>query len=398
MKVSSYHCARLNRKMFRFTGHFPHFGRRTRVGFLTREDAREAAGRLWQEGQRRAYGLVPPDAPKVTVKQLVERRKRHVRPQAARFLERWLKSLPSGMLVTELETSHFRGAADARLEAGIKPQTVFREQTDVFAMLNAAREYFSELKSWTPPARPTLSAPEGERQAYYAPEKVAEIVRSLTLPRGLTEHPVAYEARLDCAEWFTLALLTRLRSSELRTRRWADLNFNWRTLRVDKTKVGATDQIKLSAACVDLLKRRFERCGRESEYIFYSRRDPSRPVKRFSTDILKRACEAAGLKWGYKDPSGVVLHTTRHSAVTAMMEGGAQLEAARRLVGHSKKTMTARYGQASPRSEDEALTALDVFAEPLSGLLSKNSAEAAPDAANAAEPEGPRRVKTRIKR
>jgi integrase len=394
MKISSYQSKRLNRKMWKLTGHFPHFGRRTRINFSSAQDAREAANQLWQEGQRRAYGLIPPDAPRVTVKQLVERRKPGVRPQAGRVLEKWAATLPVGTLVTELTTSHFRDFADARLRE-VAPRTVFRELTDVFSMLNSAGEYFPALADWRAPKRPKVAVPEGSREAVFSPESVARVVAHLLRPREKGEQLSAYESRVDCADWFRLALMTGMRPKELRTRKWSDVNFHWHTLRVDRTKTNREGVITISPACARILKERQERVGRESEYVFFWRRAPHQPMKRFTTDILKDACEAVGLKWGYKDPSGVVLYTTRHTAASAIIESGVGLAGAQELLGHTKKTMTMRYGHASRQSRERAAAALDVFAEPLSGLLSKNSEPSAANAANAAGVKRPRKAKTR---
>lgn len=390
MKYDEYWSKRLNRSMWKFTGHFPHYGRRTRINFTSKKDAMAAANSLFQDGQRRVYGITPPDSPRVTVKQIIEKRKPRIRPQAQRLLNRWLKTLPVGILVTELDSTHFRNYADDRLK-DIKPQTVFRELTDVFAMLNSAHLDFPALKNWKPPERPKLEAmPEGDREAYYSPEQVRMLLAWLLRPREDKEQGSAYLARLDCADWFVLALMTGMRASELRTRRWSDINFHWRTIRIDRTKGRKQGMIKVSPACIAILMKRKERAT--SEYLFPSSRDPSRPLKRFWTEILKRACEACGIPWGYDDPAGVVLHTTRHSTVTTMLELGHSMEAARALTGHTKKRMTERYSHASQMARDKAPEALDVFAEAynsLSGLLSTFNPAPAVSAAFAEKSEIP---------
>lgn len=388
MKYDEYWSKRLGRSMWKFTGHFPHFGRRTRINFTSKKDAMAAANSLFQDGQRRVYGLTPPDSPRVTVKQIIEKRNPRIRPQAQRLLLRWLKTLPTGILATELDSTHFRNYADDRLK-DIKPQTVFRELTDIFASLNSAYLDFPALKNWKVPEKPKLDMPEGDREAYYSPEQVRDIVAWLLRSREEKEQTAAYFARLDCADWFVLALMTGMRASELRTRRWSDINFHWRTIRIDRTKGRKQGTIKVSPACVAILTKRKERVA--SEYLFPSTRDPSRPLKRFWTEILKRACEACGIPWGYDDPAGVVLHTTRHSAVTAMLEGGHSMEAARALTGHTKKRMTERYSHASQMARDKAPEALDVFAEglkPHSGLLSTFTAASASNAASAEKVTG----------
>lgn len=412
MKYDEYWSRRLNRSMWKFTGHFPHYGRRTRINFTSKKDAMAAANSLFQDGQRRVYGITPPDSPRVTVKQIIEKRKSRIRPQAQRLLLRWLRTLPTGILVTELDSTHFRTYADDRLK-DIKPQTVFRELTDVFAMLNSAHLDFPALKNWKPPERPKLEAmPEGDREAYYSPEQVRMLLAWLLRPREPKEQTSAYLARLDCADWFVLALMTGMRSSELRTRRWSDINFHWRTIRIDRTKGRKQGTIKVSPACIAILMKRKEthslpRGGTDenrplqqavSDYVFPSPRDPSRPLKRFWTEILKRACEACGIPWGYDDPAGVVLHTTRHSTVTTMLELGHSMEAARALTGHTKKRMTERYSHASQMARDKAPEALDVFAEAynsLSGLLSTFNPAPAVTAAIAAIPETVKKRKQR---
>lgn len=310
-----------------------------------------AANSLFQDGQRRLYGITPPDSPKVTVKQIVDKRKPRIRGQAQRLLMRWLETLPTGILATELESSHFRTYADDRLKE-IKPQTVLRELTDIFAMLNSAHLDFPALKNWKVPERPKLDVPEGDREAYYSPEQVRLILGWLLRPREEKEQTGAYLARLDCADWFVLALMTGMRASELRTRRWTDINFHWRTIRVDRTKTRKQGTIKVSPACIVVLMRRRERVA--SEFLFPSPRDPSRPLRVFWTKILKRACDANGIPWGYDDPAGVVLHTTRHSAVTQMLESGYSMESARALTGHTKKRMTERYSHTSQMARDKA--------------------------------------------
>lgn len=119
--------------------------RRRRFGFSSKEAAEIALSKLRvRENERRAGVLVePPSAPTVTVKALVERRAAQLQDTyrhriTAGVIGRWAATLSPGILVTELKTSHLSAYADERRKT-VKPQTVFRELTDVCSMLARAR-------------------------------------------------------------------------------------------------------------------------------------------------------------------------------------------------------------------------------------------------------------------
>lgn len=81
---------------------------------------------------------------------------------------------------------------------------------------------------------------------------------------------------------------------------------------------------------------------RVSEFVFYDPRHPARP-KNIAT--VWTACrKAAGLLKDRDDPlDRVYLHSTRHTAITRLLKGGANLAQAAAVSGHKTVAMLARY-------------------------------------------------------
>jgi integrase len=77
-------------------------------------------------------------------------------------------------------------------------------------------------------------------------------------------------------------------------------------------------------------------------YVFFNPRRPSEPM---NIDTAWKACrKAAGLLNDRDDPlDRVYLHSTRHTAVTRMLKGGANLAQAAVVSGHQTLAMLKRY-------------------------------------------------------
>jgi integrase len=73
---------------------------------------------------------------------------------------------------------------------------------------------------------------------------------------------------------------------------------------------------------------------------------------------LKRAAARAGVPYGQHVEGGFRPHDNRHTAVTRMLQGGADAASVADVVGHSKLYMTLRYSHASPESKRAAVEKL----------------------------------------
>ena len=148
--------------------------------------------------------------------------------------------------------------------------------------------------------------------------------------------------------WPMLALFVRLCLTSA-ARRGEVLNLKWSDVRLDdsiavlsQTKNGRARALPLvsdiKAALIEAKKVR----PLHSEFIFFDPRNPERP-KNIQT-VWKACREAAGLLNDREDPlDRVYLHSTRHTAITHLLKGGANLAQAAAVSGHQTLAMLKRY-------------------------------------------------------
>lgn len=139
-----------------------------------------------------------------------------------------------------------------------------------------------------------------------------------------------------------ILLTTAARKSEV-------LNLKWRDVRLDEslailhdTKNGSDRALPLvSDVKIDLEAAKKVR-PLHSDFVFYDPRHPERP-KNIDT-IWRFVRERAGLLNDREDRlDRVVLHSTRHTAVTKMIKGGANLSQVANVSGHKTLAMLKRY-------------------------------------------------------
>lgn len=356
--------------------------RRQKFGFSSESAAKIALAKARVAAFDKEQGVAPPEPkPSVTVRQVISRRVAQLpvplgsrgyssRRQAVRNLERFLAWCDDpDMDVRELQTAHLAAFRDDQLSRGLLPQSVLNVLTPVMSALSSARENFPSLEDWRPPAWPKLVVPKGKKQSLYAPDNASAILSYLRRPRD-TEHPKfkngesrrTYRARLDAADYFQTALQSGLRGCEVRARAWADVLWHASALRVDNTKAGEEGTVFIPASLLAMLRRRLAGQSPASPWIFPSDLDPRRPNARGYTDVIRAACEHLGLAWGYRSRGGVVFHTTRHTAATAMLEEGWDVATVQSQMRWSDRHMLLNYGHATARSRRGAATALDKFA------------------------------------
>lgn len=160
------------------------------------------------------------------------------------------------------------------------------------------------------------------------------------------------EARLmeaaRASTWPMLALFVRMclttaaRKSEVLKLRWQQVQLEDSIALLGRTKNGRPRALPLVEDVRAALAEAAKVKPLRGDYVFFDPRDPTRP-KAIKT--AWEACRrAAGLLKDREDPlDHVVLHTTRHSAVTRMLRGGANLAQAAAVSGHQTLAMLKRY-------------------------------------------------------
>lgn len=139
-----------------------------------------------------------------------------------------------------------------------------------------------------------------------------------------------------------LALTSAARKGEILNLKWKDVRLAESVAVLGKTKNGHPRALPLVSDVKAALLEAEKVKPLRSDFVFFDPRDPSRP-KNIAT--VWRACrQAAGLWNDREDPlDRVVLHTTRHTSVTKMIKGGANLAQAAAVSGHKTLAMLKRY-------------------------------------------------------
>ncbi len=364
MAVKMFWSALLGRKSWGYDARIK--GRRVhKIGFASKENAELALSKRRIAANEKRAGVTP-EAARITVAHLVTARinqfdkKSYSQKHSGVTLRAWAAMMPDALLVEEVKTAHLAKYRDARLQK-IKPQSVHRELADIYACLNAASELFTELAEWRPPKRPRLKVPKGYRNVTIEPVQIALILTRLRREKEEKERITFYRARMDAADFFQIALYTLARKDEIRTLRWDAISWQAHKLQLDSKKTDTDAAIFIPDALIELFKRRRDAQHPASPFVFPSSRNPQRPVSRFCIEIVKRAAEKCGIPWGYDQPNGIVFHTTRHTAVTALLDAGYDLATVKAQSRHSTSQMLLRYSHPSVHNRRAAADTLSSF-------------------------------------
>lgn len=144
------------------------------------------------------------------------------------------------------------------------------------------------------------------------------------------------------AMFLRLALTTGARKSELRKLRWSDIDLGRRIAVLPKTKNGEARTLPLVHSVRDAMTTAKKVRPMASDYVFFDPKEPTQP-KNIDT-IWKHVRQRAGLEADREDSlDRVVLHSTRHTAATKLIRGGANLIQAAAVTGHKTVGMLKKY-------------------------------------------------------
>lgn len=144
------------------------------------------------------------------------------------------------------------------------------------------------------------------------------------------------------ALFLRLALTTGARKSELRSLRWSDIDLGHRVAVLRKSKNGEQRTLPLVMSVRDALVQAKKVQPINSDLVFF---DPKKPMQAKNVDtIWKHVRARAGLEADRDDSlDHVVLHSTRHTAATKLVAGGANVIQAAAVTGHKTVGMLKRY-------------------------------------------------------
>jgi integrase len=147
-----------------------------------------------------------------------------------------------------------------------------------------------------------------------------------------------------------MGLSTAMRHSEILSVRLDALDIQRRRLRV-LVKGGRWRDQPLSQEMVDILSSEREMAEEGEEWFFPN---PKSGHVESMKKAFRRTVGRAGL-----DPSKVIPHTMRHTAITNLIETGAHARTVQQVSGHKSLDMVMRYTHARQERVDEALEKME---------------------------------------
>lgn len=163
---------------------------------------------------------------------------------------------------------------------------------------------------------------------------------------AIDSHPDPYFRTL-----FKLLFVTGLRASEIRKRRWKDVDLREKTLRLPETKTGKQRVVPLTDAAVQFLKE-LPTPVDKSAPVFPSKVDPNHPVSRSWTF---RQWDRIRYEAGCPD---LRLHDLRHTVATKAANSGLPPHLIQKALGHASLATTMKYVHASEEGAREVMEEL----------------------------------------
>ena len=160
--------------------------------------------------------------------------------------------------------------------------------------------------------------------------------------RAIIREARAYHQK-HIGSYIAMLFLTGCRASEMRLRKWEDVDFGNRTLTIGMTKNGTPHVVYLTDMMLDILAETPRVAG--NSYIFAGTK-PDRPVCA-GWWAFSKIKERAGIH----NPDEVVFHTARHSIASNLLshadKTGADIRSVQELLNHKSIQSTMRYAKLS---------------------------------------------------
>jgi integrase len=264
---------------------------------------------------------------------------------APSHLDFWRQQLGT-MRVTEISRGDINGAKSTlQSKPAMRSTTLGPKLTDKKLTAGSINRYLASLSSVFNFAL--------DRELIEAHPMKGGKVKKLTENTGrrrilTTEEQQSLLDAAKASEWPMLALFVRMclttagRRGEVLNLRWSDIHFDDSIAVLGTTKNGRARALPLVTDVKVALQEAKKVRPLTSDFVFFNPKNPEEP-KNINT--VWRACrKAAGLLNDREDPlDRVYLHSTRHTAVTRMLKGGANLAQAAAVSGHQTLAMLKRY-------------------------------------------------------
>jgi len=226
-----------------------------------------------------------------------------------------------------------------RLEEGTSPGTINRELACLSHLFTKAVEW-----GWLDhrPAQIKRLKENNARITYLTVDQIKRLIEAAKA----SPNPHVYP-------FIVIGLETSMRKSEILSIRLEHIDLERRVIYVPQAKAGAREQ-PITQHLAEFLKGYIEAAESGQEWLFPAPKSKTGHVVAIEK-AFRKVVEAAGL-----DPTQVVRHTLRHTAITHLVQAGVDLPTVQRISGHKTLQMVVRY---SHQNGDHIQAAMDKLEE-----------------------------------
>ena len=325
------------------------------------KEAERARRRQLEEGYNGIVRREKAQLFSTAAKKWLDSRTPHVAPRTIDLYELAIEHLKKhfgGMLLSDISPIDIASYQGKRSGAGAAGRTVNLEVAVLRAMMRKSKLWgaISDDVQMLKERRDVGRA--------ISPEQEAVLLRVASEPRYRDSalYPIV-----------VLALNTAMRSQEIKTLRWSQVDLLHRSLIVGKSKTegGSGRLIPLNQSAVAMLVKWASRTpeANPEHFIFPAcenhKIDPTRPIASFRT-AWRNATKKAGLP-------GLRFHDLRHTAITKLAESMTSEQTIMSIAGHVSRRMLEHY---SHIRMDAKRTAVEAISQPISvGSVAQNWAQ-----------------------